>query len=88
MEFFTTGECMMIYRKRAKLSKKQLSEMTELSVSKISSYESDAALPEMEEIKKISLALNVSSNRLLAGFDDPNCNKYLSGLMKNEDSTK
>ncbi len=71
MEYFTFGERLMIYRKRAGFTKKALSEMAGISVSALSKYESDEVKPDMQMVERLSIILGVSMNKLMSGFNDP-----------------
>lgn len=91
MEIFTLGERLMIYRKRAGLTKTQLAEMAHVTVSSITKYENDVMMPDDDTMLKLSLILNVSSNRIMFGFDDPAKDMPKASLIKDknkEDNAK
>ena len=66
MEIFSFGERLMIYRKRAGLSKKELAKRVEISVSTLTD---------------LAIALDISVMKLLSGFGDPIREKYRQGLL-------
>ena len=82
MEIFTMGERLMVYRKRAGLTKKELAERAGVSVSTVSKYENDIPNPDHDILSKFSLVLGVSLNKLLFGFDDPTKNIPKESLIK------
>lgn len=91
MEIFTLGERLMIYRKRAGLTKTQLAEMAHVTVSSITKYENDVMKPDDDTMLKLSLILNVSANRIMFGFDDPAKDMPRDSLIKDknkEDNAK
>lgn len=76
----------MIYRKRAGLTKTQLAEMLNISVSTLSKYENDQTKnPSIDVLSNLALVLNVSINKLILGIDDPDARKTLKSLIKNND---
>lgn len=83
MEDFKYGERMMIYRTRAKLSKKALAEMAGTTVSVITRLENSIPNPDPDLLSDISIILDVSMNMILQGFDDPKKNQPIKGLIKN-----
>ena len=86
MEFFTLGERLMVYRKRAGLTKTQLAQMAEISVSTLSKYENDEAEnPNVDILYNLAFALDVSINKLIVGVEDPMARKTLTGLIKVND---
>lgn len=81
MEIFSFGERLMIYRKRAGLSKKELAEMVGVSVSTLTKYENDESQPNVDMLTDLAIALDVSVMKLLTGFCDPVREKYRQGLL-------
>ena len=75
MEILTIGERLMIYRKRAGLTKKELAERAGISVSTVTKYENDVSNPDHEILSRMAIVLNVSVNKLMLGFNDPS--KYM-----------
>ena len=75
MEIFSFGERLMIYRKRAGLSKKELAKRVGISVSTLTKYENDESQP------NVDIALDISVMKLLSGFGDPIREKYRQGLL-------
>ncbi|MDY3971293.1 MAG: helix-turn-helix transcriptional regulator [Clostridia bacterium] len=71
MEILTIGERLMIYRKRAGLTKKELAERAGISVSTVTKYENDISNPDHEILSRMAIVLNVSVNKLILGFNDP-----------------
>ncbi|MGN0108285.1 MAG: helix-turn-helix domain-containing protein [Hominilimicola sp.] len=82
MEILTMGERLMIYRKRAGLSKKELAERAGVSVSTVSKYENGIPNPDHDILSNFSLILGVTANKLLFGFDDPAKNMPKENLIK------
>lgn len=82
MEIFTMGERLMVYRKRAGLTKKELAERAGVSVSTVSNYENDTPNPDHEILSRMALVLDVSLNKLMFGFDDPAKNMPKESLIK------
>ena len=66
MEIFSFGERLMIYRKRAGLSKKELAKRVGISV---------------DMLTDLAIALDISVMKLLSGFGDPIREKYRQGLL-------
>lgn len=71
MEAFSFGERLMIYRKRAGLTKKMLAQMVGISVSTITKYENDESHPNVDMLTDLAMALDVSVMKLLTSFGDP-----------------
>lgn len=67
----SVGEKIMIFRKRQKMSRKELAQITDISVTTIANYEHSKTRPSAENIVKIALALNVSLDALVS-FRSPN----------------
>ena len=55
MEIFSFGERLMIYRKRAGLSKKELAKRVGISVSTLTKYENDESQPNLDIINYLSI---------------------------------
>lgn len=67
----SVGEKIMIFRKRQKMSRNELAQITDISVTTIANYEHGKTKPSVENIIKIALALNVSLDELVS-FRTPN----------------
>ena len=80
MEIFSFGERLMIYRKRAGLSKKELAKRVGISVSTLTKYENDESQPNVDMLTDLAIALDISVMKLLSGFGDPIREKYRQGL--------
>ena len=80
MEIFSFGERLMIYRKRAGLSKKELAKRVGISVSTLTKYENDESQPNVDMLTDLAIALDISM-KLLSGFGDPIREKYRQGLL-------
>lgn len=81
MEIFSFGERLMIYRKRAGLSKKELAKRVGISVSTLTKYENDESQPNVDMLTDLAIALDISVMKLLSGFGDPIREKYRQGLL-------
>ena len=82
MEFFSLGERLTIYRKRAGLTQSKLAETANISVSMLSKYENDTAENlSIETISDLAAALDVSINKLIVGVEDPKARKALMALV-------
>ena len=77
MEIFSFGERLMIYRKRAGLSKKELAKR----VGTLTKYENDESQPNVDMLTDLAIALDISVMKLLSGFGDPIREKYRQGLL-------
>lgn len=82
MEILTVGERIALYRKRNGFTKKELAQMTGVTVRTISSYEDDKSMPNSDIQIRIASALNMSLNKLLYGFEDPAKGKAIEPLIK------
>lgn len=82
MEILTIGERLMIYRKRAGLTKKELAERAGISVSAVTKYENDVSNPDHEILSRMAIVLNVSVNKLMLGFNDPSKDMPKESLIK------
>ncbi len=82
MEVFSVGERLMVYRTRAKLTKTELARRVGTSVSNITKYERGEALPDGEILPNLSIALDVTVNKIMFGFDDPAKGQIKEGLIK------
>ena len=82
MEILTLGERLMIYRKRAGLTKKELAERAGISVSTVTKYENDVPNPDHEILSRMAIVLNVSVNKLMFGFNDPAKDMPKESLIK------
>lgn len=73
MEILTIGERILLYRHRAKLTKKDFAEKAGISVSTLTKYENDR-INHIDEaiITQMSLVLGISANKLQFGFEDVN----------------
>ena len=60
MEIFSFGERLMIYRKRAGLSKKELAKRVGISVSTLTKYENDESQPNVDMLTDLAIALEIS----------------------------
>ena len=86
MEFFSLGERLIIYRKRAGLTKKQLAKEAGISVAMLSKYENDQVEnPNIDVIYNLAFSLDVSINKLIIGVEDPKARETLKCLIKNTD---
>lgn len=81
MEIFSFGERLMIYRKRAGLSKKELAKRVGISVSTLTKYENDESQPNVDMLTDLAIALDISVMKLFSGFGDPIREKYRQGLL-------
>ncbi len=81
MEIFSFGERLMIYRKRAGFSKKELAKRVGISVSTLTKYENDESQPNVDMLTDLAIALDISVMKLLSGFGDPIREKYRQGLL-------
>ena len=70
MEIFSFGERLMIYRKRAGLSKRTC-ERVGISVSTLTKYENDRSQPNVDMLTDLAIALDISVMKALSGFSDP-----------------
>lgn len=77
MEIFSFGERLMIYRKRAGFSKKELAKRVGISVSTLTKYENDESQPNVDMLTDLA----ISVMKLLSGFGDPIREKYRQGLL-------
>lgn len=85
MEWFSLGERIMIYRKRRKLTKKELAELAGVSVATITKYENDEVeYPDYDLLSAFSVVLGVSTNYLLMGIESPKRRKELEMLIKSK----
>lgn len=83
MEWFSLGERIMIYRKRRKLTKKELAELAGVTVATIRKYENDEVeYPDYDLLSAFSVVLGVSMNYLLMGIESPKRRKELEMLIK------
>ena len=82
MEILTIVERLMIYRKRAGLTKKELAERAGISVSTVTKYENDVSNPDHEILSRMAIVLNVSVNKLMLGFNDPSKDMPKESLIK------
>ena len=82
MEILTIGERLMIYRKRAGLTTKELAERAGISVSTVTKYENDVSNPDHEILSRMSIVLNVTVNKLMLGFNDPSKDMPKESLIK------
>lgn len=72
LDDFAIGERLMVYRLRRGYTKTQLAKLVGVSVSTISKYERrDFTDYDIDIIAGISAALNISVNRVIYGFEDP-----------------
>ncbi len=76
----TIGEKIMIYRRRAKISSKELGERTGIHASTIRAYEAEKQRPELMNILRISKVLNISAKELM----DTEMKQLLRQVRKNE----
>lgn len=84
MEFFSLGERLMVYRKRAGLTKKQLAEEAGISVAMLSKYENDQVEnPNIDVLYNLAFSLDVSINKLIIGVEDPKARETPKSLIKN-----
>lgn len=65
MENMTFGEKLTLARKRKKLSKMQLCEITGIHWTSLSKYEHEHMAPSVEAVRKLAEALDVSTDYLL-----------------------
>ncbi|MCD8179899.1 MAG: helix-turn-helix domain-containing protein [Firmicutes bacterium] len=82
MEVFTLGERLMIYRKRAKLTKKEVARRIGATVPCITRYENDEAYPDEETMMNLACVLGVSINKMSFGFNDPAKDRKMEVLIK------
>ena len=67
----TLGERIAYYRKRAGYSQEELAERLEVSRQAISKWETGEATPDAERIIALAAALDISTDTLLLGKEDP-----------------
>ena len=84
MEIFSFGERLMIYRKRAGFSKKELAKRVGISVSTLTKYENDESQPNVDMLTDLAIALDISVMKLLSGFGDPIREKILQLYRENK----
>lgn len=83
-EDFTLGERIMVYRKRTGLSQADLAKMVQISVSTLNKYENDKVdNPDVDILFNLSVALDVSVNKLIMGIEDPKMRMKIESLLKN-----
>lgn len=76
---------MIIYRKRLKLTKKELAARAGVSVSTVSKYESDEIVDyDIDILASFAIVLGVSINKLLLGIEDPQKRMQLESLIKKD----
>jgi transcriptional regulator with XRE-family HTH domain len=75
MDCFSLGERLMIYRKRAGLSKKELAQKAMISLTALSQYENDTAMPDTNTANHIASVLGITASTLSGGFNQPNKEK-------------
>lgn len=81
MEVFTMGERLMIYRKRAKLTKNELAKRAGVSAKTITKYENDEVEnPDLDVLSRLALSMGITMDRILFGIESPN--KKHEGLIK------
>lgn len=81
MEVFTMGERLMIYRKRAKLTKNELAKRAGVSAKTITKYENDEVEnPDLDVLSRLALSMGITMDRILFGIESPN--KEHEGLIK------
>lgn len=61
----TVGEKIMIYRRRAKISSKELGARSGINASTIRAYEAEKQRPELMNILRISKVLNIRAKELM-----------------------
>lgn len=76
------GENIRRIRKEKGLSQKQFSEMTGISVGRLSKYEHGNAVPDHESLMRMSVVLGESVNMIMMNFEDPDRKKTLKPLIK------
>ena len=82
MEFFSLGERITIYRRRAGFTQTKLAKTANISVSTLSKYENDTEdYPDIETVSALAAALDVSINKLIVGVEDPKARKELMALV-------
>ena len=87
MEYFSLGERLMVYRKRAGLTKTELAEEANISVTTLSKYENDEVVnPNIDTLYNLATALDVSINKLILGIEDPKARQTLEALIKDKDA--
>ena len=75
----------MVYRKRAGLTKTELAEAANISVTTLSKYEYDEVLsPNIDTLYLLATALGVSINKLILGIEDPKARQTLESLIKDK----
>lgn len=81
MEVFTMGERLMIYRKRAKLTKNELAKRAGVSAKTIIKYENDEVEnPDLDVLSRLASSMGITMDRILFGIESPN--KKHEGLIK------
>ena len=72
MEFYSLdeGEKLLILRRRAGLTKKELAERIGVSVSTITNYENNVTIPSQEKLERLAMEFGVTMNFISFGFDD------------------
>ena len=82
MEILSLGETILIYRKRAKLSVKELANQVGVSPSTIRRYEDKEITHYNPDVLiNIALALNINVNKLISKIEDPNKRKEMESLI-------
>ncbi len=85
------GERIKLFRKKANLTQKELGEKINVTGTTITRYEKNLRTPDIETLKKIAKALNISLNTLLASFINSTYElisdilKYFSNEVSNND---
>lgn len=75
------GERLMIYRKRAKLTKNELAKRAGVSAKTITKYENDEVEnPDLDVLSRLALSMGITMDRILFGIESPN--KKHEGLIK------
>lgn len=75
----TVGEKIMIYRRRAKISSRELGARSGINASTIRAYESGKQSPELMNILRISKVLNIRAKELM----DTNMKQLLRQVQDN-----
>lgn len=78
----TVGEKIMIYRRRAGMSSKELGERSGINASTIRAYESEKQRPELMNILRISKVLNIRAKDLM----DAEMKQLLRQVQKKEEN--
>ena len=66
---YTMGERLKIYRKRCKMSQKELADLVKVSAATICNYENNKTAPDVKRLGDIAIALGITMNMLMHGCE-------------------